>query len=272
MSRRHEPPSGRRRRAPLYDPEIPTPSHAERGRTLLGDGGTGTLCTAHCQHDGHPYGSFVAFGLLKGSPIFLISALAEHTQNLRAESRASLMVVEDRPGDPLARGRATLVGSCVEIQEEEARSAARDAYLQAHPDASYYIDFGDFSLWTLEVETVRYIGGYGRMSWVDGADWTGAEPDPLKEQGPAIVAHMNDDHAEALRLCTEAFSLAGKPESVTMTSIDRYGFEVSVKTKEGPRPVRIAFGAEAKCLSDARTRLVDLTEAARIQLADSSST
>jgi putative heme iron utilization protein len=271
MTRRHDSPRGSGHRTPLYDREIPTPSHAERARTLLGTGGTGTLCTAHAEHAGHPYGSFVAFGLHEGCPIFLVSALAEHTRNLRREPRASLMVVEDGQGDPLARGRVTLVGTASEITDETERLAAKAAYLEANPSASYYVDFRDFSFWRLTVETARYIGGYGRMSWLEGADWGSAEPDPIRGHAERIINHMNADHTEALTHCTQAFSLATELESVTMTSIDRYGFEVSVVTSEGPRPVRIAFPSELQSAKDARTALVELTKAARAQLAESAS-
>jgi len=45
-----------------------------------------------------------------------------------------------------------------------------------------------------------------------------------------------------------------------------------VKTEKGPRPVRIAFSEQIASAMDARTRLVELTQAARAQLAESSST
>jgi len=272
MTRRHDAPRKRGHRTPLYDPDIPTPTHAERARTLVGAGGRGTLCTAHSEHEGHPYGSLVTFGVLDGRPVFLISALAEHTRNVRQEPRASLVVAEEGDGDALAMGRVTLVGIMEEIPEGDALQAARAAYLEANPGASYYIDFRDFSLWQLDVSSVRYIGGYGRMSWVEGPQWSSADPDPIRSVADRIIQHMNDDHEEALTLCTKAFSLAQEFEAVVMTQVDRYGFEVSVRTAEGPRPVRIAFPEEIGTAGEARVQLVALTKTARSQLAESSST
>ncbi|MDP6932512.1 MAG: pyridoxamine 5'-phosphate oxidase family protein, partial [Myxococcota bacterium] len=78
----------------LYDPEIPTPTHAERARTLVDQSATGTLCTVSRELDGAPYGSFVTFALDGPRPVFLVSELAEHTQNLRGDSRCSLLVSE----------------------------------------------------------------------------------------------------------------------------------------------------------------------------------
>src|SRR5438105_1482957 len=102
--------SGGRAQELLYDANVATPSHAEQARTLAARVSTGTLCTIAVEPAGFPYGSFVTFGLDGGAPIFLISELAEHTRNLRADERASLLVAEPGSGDPLARGRVTLIG------------------------------------------------------------------------------------------------------------------------------------------------------------------
>lgn len=250
----------------LYDPEIPTPTHAERAMTLVAQAKTGTLSTLSVEPDGFPYGSFVTFGLTGGSPVFLISELAEHTKNLRGENRCSLLVAEQGEGDPLARGRVTLVGRCRETSEGEERTRAREAFLGANPRASYYVDFGDFSLWKLEVEQIRYIGGYGRMSWVEATDWTHAEPDPISVHAPGILQHMNKDHADTLVLYCKAFSKAGSVEEATMVGIDRYGFEMSAMTSEGPRPIRVAFDSPISSPGDSREVLVALAKRARQQL------
>src|SRR5207244_11164142 len=79
---------------PLYDVNIPTPTHAERARTLVAQISTGTLCTLAFEPEGYPYGSFVTVAFENERPIFLISRLAEHTRNLERDPRASLMVAE----------------------------------------------------------------------------------------------------------------------------------------------------------------------------------
>src|SRR6266478_3218355 len=87
---------------PLYDVNIPTPTHAERARTLVSRLSTGTLCTLALEPAGYPYGSFVTVAFDEGNPVFLISALAEHTRNLERDERASLLVAESVAEDPLA--------------------------------------------------------------------------------------------------------------------------------------------------------------------------
>jgi heme iron utilization protein len=250
---------------PLYDVTVATPSHAERARTLLDGISVGTLCTLALEPKGYPYGSFTTFALDGGSPVFLISELAEHTKNLRADPRASLLAAESHAADPLANGRVTLVGRCSPVTGAH-RARASQAYLARHPGAAYYADFKDFAFWSLDVTHVRYIGGYGRMSWIDTADWLGAEPDPIAREAEAILEHMNRDHSDALPLYCRAFSRASDVQSASMTSIDRLGFEMSALTPEGPRPIRLAFARPIASKLDARQALVQLLKDARAKL------
>ena len=249
---------------PLYDASIATPSHAERARTLVARIPTGTLSTLALEPEGYPYGSFVTVAFDEGDPVFLISALAEHTRNLERDPRASLMLAEGGASDPLANGRVTLLGPCTRVEGD--RASARAAFFAAHPNSSYYADFRDFAFWKLQVTHVRYIGGYGRMSWVSNADWRAAEPDPLAPSAAGILAHMNADHADAMVLYCKAFSKATEVTSASMTGIDRYGFEMSVMTAEGPRPVRVAFGTPVSTPEEVRAALVAMVKDARSRL------
>jgi putative heme iron utilization protein len=264
----HDPhaPSGARPESHA-DVTAAAPTHAERARTLVSAISTATLCTLAREPAGYPYGSLVTFALSAGDPVFLISELAEHTQNLRADARASLLVAESRPGDPLANGRVTLVGRCLPVAAP-LLAHARAAYLSRWPDAGYYADFKDFAFWSLEVSSLRYIGGYGRMSWVEVADWRAAEPDPIAPDAAAILEHMNQDHADALPLYCRAFTRASDVQSPRMTSIDRLGFEMSVVTPAGTRTLRLGFAEPIASKTEARQALVGLLVAARAQLAE----
>ena len=249
---------------PLYDVSVATPTHAERARTLVAQNTTGTLCTLTSEPEGYPYGSFVTVAFDGGDPVFLVSTMAEHTRNLQRDPRASLLVAEGGSADPLANGRVTLLGPCTGVEGDG--GTARAAFLATHPNAAYYVDFGDFAFWKLRVESIRYIGGYGRMSWVDAADWHAAEPDPLAASASAAVAHMNDDHADAMVLYCQAFSQATDISSARMTSVDRYGFEMSAVTPEGPRPVRLAFAEPVATPDEVRSALVAMLRDARAKL------
>ncbi len=255
------------RQEPLYDEDIPTPSHAEQARTLLQRVQMGVLSTHAAELDGHPYGSMVIYGVHEGDPVLLISGLAEHTKNLEASPKCSLLVHERGPDNPLALARATFVAEAVKTEGDE-REAVAASFLERHPDARYYADFTDFAYWRLRVSGVRYIGGFGRMSWVEPKDWSDATPDPLLADAKGIIDHMNEDHADALRSYSEAFSRSGPVPEAVMTSVDRYGFEMSVTTEQGQRPVRIAFDEPVGSSAEVRAAMVAMVKLARAQLGD----
>src|SRR5580704_204566 len=106
-------------------PSIPEPSFAERARTLLHLGRIGSLSTLSRRQPGFPFGSLMPYGLdEQGRPVFLISTMAMHTQNLAADGRASLLVTQpDSSGDPLGAARVTLVGNVLSIPEREVTQA-----------------------------------------------------------------------------------------------------------------------------------------------------
>ena len=250
----------------LYDPETRRSSHAEEARTLAKQHVTATLCSISKQHDGHPYGSFVTYAMHGGQPIFLISALAEHTKNLMKNPKASLLISENTAENPLASARVTLVGSCRKLDDGEV-DAARETYLRHHPSAVAYVDFRDFFFFGLEVSAVRYIGGFGKMSWFEHNDWMTAEPDPLSEHAHEIITHMNEDHEDAMVLYCETMSDAQNVQSAVMTCIDRYGFEMDATQKDGVHPIRIAFAHEVETPDEARIELVRMVKEARTKLA-----
>jgi len=262
---RHAPPKGSDTRSQdlLYDPDVATSTHAEQAKTLASKMNTATLCTMSIEPADFPYGSFVTYAVHDGHPIFLISALAEHTKNLLQNDKASLLVAEAADGgNPLALGRVTLVGKCTKVPDAEC-DAVKATFLAKHETASFYVDFKDFYFFRLQVQAIRYIGGFGRMSWVDEDKWMSASPDPLADSAMGIINHMNEDHADAMVLYCKTMSKAVDTTEAVMTGVDRYGFEMSATTGEGPRPIRLAFAQEATTPDEARKELVAMVKRAR---------
>ena len=104
------------------------------------------------------------------------------------------------------------------------------------------------------------------MSWIERADWHAAQADPLATSAAGVIAHMNADHPDALIDYCRAFSKATDVASATLTAVDRYGFEMSAVTPEGPRPIRLAFPHEVRTPEAVRTTLVQMLKDARQQL------
>lgn len=246
-------------------PPPPEPSHAERCRTLVASATRGALSTLAADPAGYPYGSVASYGLDdRGNPLFFVSLMAEHTQNAIRDPRASLLVTEPVPdgADPLASGRATLMGLLATVPDDD-RPVARERYLAANPASAYYIDFGDFAFYRLDVQSIRYVGGYGRMSWVDAAAYAAARPDPLAAAAAGIIEHMNADHAEAqVLLCRH---LAGRPDTTaaTMSAVDRYGFEMVAAGPAGRAAVRLGFPEQCTTGDEVRRAMVALVAEAR---------
>lgn len=237
------------------------PAHAERVRTLLISERVGTLATQSAKHPGWPFASVMPYALDgDGSPLFLISGMAIHTQNVLADPRASLLVMQSgAEADPLGSPRATLLG---EVRRIETSQELRDAYLERHPSARYWIDFTDFSFFRLAVSDVYFVGGFGVMGWVAADDYRVAEPDPLVDSAAMIIEHMNADHADALRGITRHFG-GLEAEEATMVSCDRLGFVVRARTAGGMKGVRIQFPEPVRSRDDARRVLVAMTRASR---------
>ena len=222
----------------------------------------GTLATQSLRNPGFPFASVMPYALTaEGRPLLLISGMAIHTQNVLADERASLLVMQSGNGsDPLGAPRATLCGMVRRL--DAVSDAQRQSYLARHPSSRHWIDYSDFSFFTLEVAHVYFVGGFGVMGWVAPADYTAAAPDPLADAAAAILEHMNGDHADALRAITRHFG-GLDAEEATMVACDRLGFVVRARTVEGMKGVRIAFPESIRTRDEARKALVEMTRAAR---------
>ncbi len=245
-------------------PQLPEPSHAERVRTLLSLVSVGTLSTMSRKHLGFPFGSLMPFALdLAGCPIFLVSNMAMHTQNLKTNPRCSLFIGQaGADGDPLGAARATLIGHAELVPEQDAASV-REQYLARHENSRYWVDFADFSFFRLQTIDLYYVGGFGVMGWVEAEDYAHAAPDPLAEAATGILAHMNADHVASMILLARSYAQIEAVEA-SMTSVDRLGFSLRLKTKEGIKGVRINFLREVATAQETRKVLVEMVEHAKV--------
>lgn len=188
----------------------------------------------------------------QGRPVLLLSDLAEHTRNLRADPRASLLVWEESASDPLAAGRVTLLGTLVESQ------AGREGFLARHPSAERYAAFKDFHWFELEVESARYVGGFGRMSWVEASDYLQAEPDPIAPLAGGIREHMNSDHEEHMLLMGRHFG-GVEGARARLTEVDRYGFWMRIDEQD----LRLDFPRPVSTSHEVRQAMIALVNQAR---------
>jgi putative heme iron utilization protein len=242
-------------------PQLPEPTYAERVRTLVSLCTIATLSTVSRKRAGYPFGSLMPYAIDDaGRPIFLISNMAMHTQNIQADHRASLFVCQGGDGDPLGTARATLVGDVRPIPEEEV-GEARERYLSRYENSRSWVDFKDFGFFRLQPLDLYYVGGFGVMGWVTAEEYQSATMDPLADAAPKILEHMNADHVPAMILLARVHSGLNATEA-TMTAVDRLGFHLRLKTGDGMKGTRINFLREVRSSDEARKVLVEMVRGA----------
>ncbi len=244
-------------------PQLHEPTYAERVRTLLSLGTIATLSTVSRKRQGYPFGSLMPYAVdAAGSPVFLISNMAMHTQNLQADPRASLFVGQAGEGDPLGTARATLIGDVLPVPDEEL-GPVRELYLSRYENSRSWVDFKDFAFYRLQPLDIYYVGGFGVMGWVAAEHYTEAEVDPLALAAPGILGHMNTDHVPAMILLAKAHSGLDASEAA-MTAVDRLGFNLRLKTPDGMKGTRINFLREVRTADETRKVLVEMVRAAAV--------
>jgi putative heme iron utilization protein len=107
-----------------------------------------------------------------------------------------------------------------------------------------------------------YVGGFGVMGWVEAEDFAGAKADPLAEAAAGIMAHMNADHVESMVELAKAYAGMEASEAA-MTSVDRLGFTLRLKTAEGMKGSRINFLGEVHDAQETRKMLVEMVRQAK---------
>src|SRR5579872_4188235 len=148
-----------------------------------------------------PYASLVAVACdTDASPLLLISDLAQHSRNIAADGRVSLLFDGEGSSagsDPLAEPRLSLLG--VAVRHDDERCRAR--FVARHPGAAQYAGFGDFHLYRVEIGRGHLVAGFGRISWIEPSELRfAADASALAAAEADIVAHMNADHADVLAL------------------------------------------------------------------------
>jgi heme oxygenase (biliverdin-IX-beta and delta-forming) len=215
----------------------------------------GVLSTVSKKFPGYPFGSVVPFVLdHEACPVILISRLAEHTRNIDADPRVSLLV-QDRGDDVQAGGRLTLMGDAGRADDRLETLRAR--YLAYFPGAEKLFALGDFAFYRIRPHQLRWIAGFGDIRWVAAESW---QPPAglLAEQEQSILAHMNADHAHNLHDYCRHFHGRTTTEA-RLTAIDCDGFDVLADGEL----LRFDFDKPVSDAAAAREALVAMARKAR---------
>jgi hypothetical protein len=218
-----------------------------------------TLATLEAE-TGAPFASLVSTATdIDGSPLILTSKLSGHTRNLEANPRASFLFHTPGKGDPLAHPRITVFATAKPV-DRDGGARIRRRFLARQPKAELYVDFGDFAFWRFTLERASLNGGFGKAYDLSAADlvtdMAGAEE--IAEIEAGAVAHMNEDHGEAVALY--AIKLLGLAEGAwRCTGIDPDGIDLA----KGDIAARLPFPARVTSGAGLRKTLADLANNAR---------
>lgn len=227
--------------------------------------GFAVISTNSVSMPGYPGGSVVGFAPDdKGRPLFFFSTMSTHTADLLQDGRCSLTVAS-KEFKGAADGRVNLLGQATEVLDESEKAAAREVYRKKHPGA-FWIDFGDFKTFRMEVESVRFVMGFASAGGVTAKAYAAATPDAIAGFGPAVAKHMNDDHRSS------SVAMVGKyvgidVEDAEIVSLDSLGMflKVSRKPKAADQyqqfKLRLPFIRPIQERKDLHTVIVEMSRA-----------
>ena len=229
------------------------PASAKQARDLLLHDYQGILCTNSKEMPGYPFGSVVPYVIdRQGQPVILISTIAQHTNNILADNKVSLIVTEDNADDLQTAGRVTYIGDARKLDEKD--NEAMERYYEFFPHSRGYHKTHDFDFYTIDLQRVRYIGGFGEIFWVEKDRFLMPNPfDRKTEQG--MLDHMNRDHKDAIRhYCDLNDIRINNNQQPVMAGIDSEGFHIRI----GKRIYRIKFKQPVNTGEEVRKALVGL--------------
>jgi heme oxygenase (biliverdin-IX-beta and delta-forming) len=225
-------------------------------RKLLREGRSGALATLVPPRL-DPYCSLVNVATFAdGAPLLLLSRLALHTRNLLHDPRVSLLLDERKEGDPLEGARVMLQGSVASTADAHARRR----YLARQPEADMFVDFADFGFYRMTLQGAHLVAGFGRIVDLAAGDLITDIDDAaaLIDAEPEIVAHMNEEHADTVRLYARA--LLHAPDGAwRCAGCDPDGLELQL----GRRALRLTFPDRVTTPGGLRQTLKRLAEEAR---------
>jgi heme iron utilization protein len=223
---------------------------------LLTHEGDGVLSTISLEVEGYPFGSVTPYCLDSDFvPNILISSIAQHTKNITANPKVSLLISETKSmTNKQSLSRLTYIGEAQKVTDDE---DIKKRYLSYFPGALSYFKTHDFSFYRINPVRLRFIGGFGKIYWIEKENLHLRNIFPVKDE-LKIVEHMNNDHEHNLKdymrfylghECTEE-------DSLRMIGLDQFGFDMSLNEVKH----RIDFKMPLESTADARSVFVEMVK------------
>ncbi len=225
---------------------------AQEARVLLRSTDAGILCAHSVELEGYPFGSVTPYSTtIKGEVVVYLSTIAQHTKNIQANPKVCLTVMDYQSPDKQAAGRVTVVGDAMQVPEDEA-DEVQERYFNFFLDSRGYAGAHDFAFYKIQPVRVRYIGGFGKIYWIEPEQWLRAIPE-WKSDEAYIIDHMNSDHQSSLNaIC--AHYVGKETEAARLIAVDVEGFHI----RTGKQIHYLPFSAACETLSAVRSEMVQM--------------
>lgn len=195
-------------------------------RRLLHSVDSGILSTMSSELPGYPFGSVTPFVMTHdGKIVVYVSTIAQHTANMVANPKTCLTAMQSGDGNQQELGRVTVVADAAAVPEERV-AEVQQRYRAFFPESRHYGQAHSFAFYWLEPVRVRYIGGFGKIFWIEKQEWALAEPE-WQDAEAGIIKHMNDDHVAALRNMARHFC-GMQVDEVELVAVDVEGCHIRV--------------------------------------------
>ena len=171
-------------------------------RLLVRHSTVGVVSTLSKNLQGYPFGSVTPFISDSDGTLYMyISDIAQHARNLYHDSRMSVVVFDHKgSGDQNESGRVTLVGDAQIVTSTDKQQAMLARYVLRFPEAKSYVQAHDFNMWQVDIKRVRYIGGFGKIFWLEKEEWRSAANPWDKVAEDRMINHMKEDHQDGMML------------------------------------------------------------------------
>ena len=165
---------------------------------LLRTSNEGVLTTISDKFEGYPFGSFITYITDRDrSVIIFASNLAEHTTNIKKNSKSCFTIFsikdhENKQDIP----RMSLMGDFNKV--DKSRREELKQKLKKHlPESDLYLELPDFNFYKMSVTSIRWIGGFGKIGWLNNDSWLKKDLEWIPAE-KEIIEHMNQDHSKSI--------------------------------------------------------------------------
>jgi len=166
--------------------------------SLLRSSNSALLSTISVSKKDYPFGSYVSYISGRDRSIYLyLSDIAEHTKNLKNNPKSCITITREKTsGDKQESERLSLIGNLHQVDDEKI-DFCKERYYTFFKNSEKYAEFHSFNFYQFAINDIRWIGGFGKIGWLNKKNWT-TQNIKWSSKEMNIIKHMNSDHQNTI--------------------------------------------------------------------------